>query len=70
MESRVLYSIPREIWLLVDHLYRHGLKTRDLFESCALHEELTRIRDWLDYGSLDPLRILSFQHYQAFRVHN
>ncbi|KAH0812868.1 hypothetical protein GEV33_009923 [Tenebrio molitor] len=55
MESRVLYSIPREIWLLVDHLYRHGLKTRDLFESCALHEELTRIRDWLDYGSLDPL---------------
>lgn len=56
MESRVLYSIPREIWLLVDHLYRYGLKTRDLFESCALHEEIIRIRDWLDYGSLEPIR--------------
>ncbi|XP_063921207.1 inositol polyphosphate 5-phosphatase OCRL [Zophobas morio] len=55
MESRVLYSIPRELWLLVDHLYRHGLKTRDLFESCALSDELIRIRDWLDYGSLDPI---------------
>lgn len=57
--SPVLYSIPREIWLLVDHLYRHGLKTRDLFETTALHEEFIKIRDWLDYGSLDPLSILS-----------
>ncbi|KAJ8966282.1 hypothetical protein NQ314_003634 [Rhamnusium bicolor] len=56
--SGVLYSIPRELWLLVDHLYRHGLKTRELFESTALHEEIIRIRDWLDFGSLDPLRIL------------
>ncbi|RZB39939.1 inositol polyphosphate 5-phosphatase OCRL-1, partial [Asbolus verrucosus] len=23
MDSRVLYSVPREIWLLVDHLYRY-----------------------------------------------
>ncbi|KAL1498282.1 hypothetical protein ABEB36_009103 [Hypothenemus hampei] len=51
----VRYSVPRELWLLVDHLYRHGLKTRDLFESCALHEELIRIRNWLDYGSQDPI---------------
>lgn len=54
-QSPILYSIPREIWLLVDHLYRHGLKTRDLFESCALHEDLLKIRDWLDLGSQDPL---------------
>ncbi|KAF7273490.1 oculocerebrorenal syndrome of Lowe [Rhynchophorus ferrugineus] len=54
-QSPILYSVPRELWLLVDHLYRHGLKTRDLFESSALHEELIRIRDWLDYGSQDPL---------------
>lgn len=59
MYSPVLYSIPREIWLLVDYLYRHGLKTRDLFETAALHEELTKIRDWLDHGSLEPLSILS-----------
>ncbi|CAH1156231.1 unnamed protein product [Phaedon cochleariae] len=54
-ESSVLYSVPRELWLIIDHLYRHGLKTRDLFESSALHEEIIRIRDWLDFGSLDPL---------------
>ncbi|KAJ8984771.1 hypothetical protein NQ317_012134 [Molorchus minor] len=57
-ESGVLYSIPRELWLMVDHLYRHGLKMRELFESSALHEETIRIRDWLDTGSLDPMRIL------------
>lgn len=60
-ESQVLYSVPRELWLLIDHLYRHGLKTRELFDSTALREEMIRVRDWLDFGSLDVLRIL-FQH--------
>nr|CAI5866899.1 unnamed protein product [Callosobruchus analis] len=54
-KNNLLYSVPREIWLLIDHLYRHGLKTRELFESSALHEELIKIRDWLDHGSLDPI---------------
>lgn len=54
-KSQIRYSVPRELWLLVDYLYRHGMKTRDLFESCALHEELIRIRDWLDCGSQDPI---------------
>lgn len=54
LDAPVLYSVPREIWLLVDHLYRHGLKTKELFESSALHDELIQIRDWLDFGSLDP----------------
>ncbi|XP_019773180.1 inositol polyphosphate 5-phosphatase OCRL isoform X1 [Dendroctonus ponderosae] len=53
--SPIYYSVPRELWLLVDYLYRHGLKTRDLFESCALHEELIHIRDWLDCGSQEPI---------------
>lgn len=57
LEMPVLYSVPREIWLLVDHLYRYGLKTRDLFESNSSSlEEFIRIRDWLDFGSLDQLR--------------
>ncbi|CAG9862346.1 unnamed protein product [Phyllotreta striolata] len=54
LESSVRYSVPRELWLLIDHIYRHGMKIRDLFESSALHEEIIRIRDWLDFGSLDP----------------
>ncbi|CAH1115120.1 unnamed protein product [Psylliodes chrysocephalus] len=53
-DSNVLYSVPRELWLLIDYIYRHGMKTKELFESSALHEEIARIRDWLDFGSLDP----------------
>ncbi|CAH2002137.1 unnamed protein product [Acanthoscelides obtectus] len=67
-KGNVLYSVPREIWLLIDHLYRHGLKTRELFESSALHEELIKIRDWLDNGSLDPIRILLFYILIIHRV--
>ncbi|KAK9746422.1 Endonuclease-reverse transcriptase [Popillia japonica] len=54
-QSLVLYSVPRELWLMVDFLYRNGLKTKDLFESTALHDDIMKIRDWLDYGSLNPI---------------
>ncbi|CAH0554929.1 unnamed protein product [Brassicogethes aeneus] len=54
LELPIRYCIPREIFLLVDHLYRHGLKTKDLFESSSL-SELVSIRDWLDFGSQDPM---------------
>lgn len=54
----MLYQIPRELWNLVDYLYRNGLKTRELFEGSALREEIYNVRDWLDNGSLDPMRIL------------
>ncbi|XP_022906082.2 type II inositol 1,4,5-trisphosphate 5-phosphatase [Onthophagus taurus] len=50
------YSIPRELWLLVDYLYRHGLRMR-MFESTALHDDIIKIRDWLDHGSLNPIPV-------------
>ncbi|KAF7990591.1 hypothetical protein HCN44_000396 [Aphidius gifuensis] len=49
------YSVPKEIWLLVDRLYRHGTKTPGLFETPGLHSEITALRDWLDIGSPDPM---------------
>ncbi|XP_049792520.1 inositol polyphosphate 5-phosphatase OCRL isoform X1 [Schistocerca nitens] len=49
------YPIPKEIWFLVDHLYRHGLKQPHLFEQPGLHSEILQIRNWLDNGSPDPL---------------
>ncbi|XP_066583845.1 uncharacterized protein Ocrl [Prorops nasuta] len=49
------YSIPKEIWLLVDKLYLHGLKTTGLFEKPGLHSEILAIRDWLDSWSQDPM---------------
>lgn len=51
------YSIPKEIWFLIDHLYRHGLK-ESLFVQPGLHSEILQIRNWLDHGSSEPLRIL------------
>ncbi|RZF36514.1 hypothetical protein LSTR_LSTR008849 [Laodelphax striatellus] len=49
------YAIPKEIWFLVDHLYRYGLKQQHLFEHPGLHHEVIQIRNWLDNGSSDPL---------------
>lgn len=49
------YPIPKEIWFLVDHLYRHGLKKQNLFLLPGLHSELLAIRNWLDNGSSEPL---------------
>nr|CAD7427760.1 unnamed protein product [Timema monikensis] len=53
--SQEPYPIPKEIWFLVDHLYRHGLKQQHLFEQPGLHSELVAIRNWLDCGSPDPM---------------
>lgn len=57
----VLYGIPRELFLLVDHLYRHGLRTKNLFERRALHSELIQVRDWLDSDGPDPPRKYQLQ---------
>uniref|UniRef100_A0A1B6EGW5 Rho-GAP domain-containing protein n=1 Tax=Clastoptera arizonana TaxID=38151 RepID=A0A1B6EGW5_9HEMI len=49
------YAIPKEIWFLVDHLYRNALKVQHLFEHPGLHSELILIRSWLDNGSTDHM---------------
>lgn len=51
------YAIPKEVWHLVDRLYRHGIKTPNLFEVPGLPSEFLAIREWLDNGSQDPMRI-------------
>lgn len=50
----ILYAVPRELWQLVDHLYRHSMRTQNLFDTHALHNEVIQVRDWLDYGSTEP----------------
>lgn len=49
------YDIPKEIFQLVDILYRHGMKTPGLFETRGLHNEIIAIRDWLDNGSQESM---------------
>ncbi|XP_041988020.1 type II inositol 1,4,5-trisphosphate 5-phosphatase [Aricia agestis] len=55
VSNQSTYSIPKEIWFLVDHIYLHGLKEPNLFEQPGLHAEVLQIRDWLDSGSIDPI---------------
>ena len=59
------YAIPKEIWFLIDHLYRHGLK-QSLFVQPGLQSEIIQIRNWLDYGSSDPIRMLSRDYYYYY----
>ncbi|XP_044755725.1 inositol polyphosphate 5-phosphatase OCRL isoform X2 [Coccinella septempunctata] len=57
LEGDVLYSVPRELWLLIDHLYKYGLGVKDLFESNSTQENFVKLRDWLDFGSSEPIPV-------------
>ncbi|XP_051573983.1 type II inositol 1,4,5-trisphosphate 5-phosphatase isoform X2 [Myxocyprinus asiaticus] len=48
-------EIPKEIWMMVDHLFRYAKKQEDLFQQPGLRSEFEEIRDCLDTGSLDTL---------------
>ncbi|XP_063287946.1 inositol polyphosphate 5-phosphatase OCRL isoform X1 [Pelobates fuscus] len=41
-------KIPKEIWLLVDHLYKNACRQEDLFQTPGRQEELQNIIDCLD----------------------
>uniref|UniRef100_A0A0A9XCU3 phosphoinositide 5-phosphatase n=3 Tax=Lygus hesperus TaxID=30085 RepID=A0A0A9XCU3_LYGHE len=49
------YPVPKEVWFLVDHLHRHGMKTNQLFIQSGLTSEIEAIRTWLDCWSLAPM---------------
>ncbi|XP_067305482.1 type II inositol 1,4,5-trisphosphate 5-phosphatase isoform X1 [Pseudorasbora parva] len=48
-------EIPKELWMMVDHLFRYAKKQEDLFQQPGLRSEFEEIRDCLDTGSLDTL---------------
>ncbi|KAG8448228.1 hypothetical protein GDO86_015359 [Hymenochirus boettgeri] len=41
-------KIPKEVWLLVDHLYRNACRQEELFQTPGKQEELQQIIDCLD----------------------
>lgn len=48
-------EIPKEVCLMVDHLYRNANKQEDLFQQPGLRSEFEEIRDCLDTGEPDSL---------------
>ncbi|KAG9331296.1 hypothetical protein JZ751_019528 [Albula glossodonta] len=48
-------DIPKEIWMMVDHLYRNASRQEDLFQQPGLRTEFEEIRDCLDTGMPESL---------------
>ncbi|XP_014447112.2 LOW QUALITY PROTEIN: type II inositol 1,4,5-trisphosphate 5-phosphatase [Tupaia chinensis] len=48
-------EIPKELWMMVDHLYRNAVQQEDLFQQPGLRSEFEHIRDCLDTGMIDNL---------------
>ncbi|XP_007492882.1 type II inositol 1,4,5-trisphosphate 5-phosphatase isoform X1 [Monodelphis domestica] len=48
-------EIPKELWMMVDHLYRNASQQEDLFQQPGLRSEFELIRDCLDTGMPDTL---------------
>ncbi|KAM9532297.1 LOW QUALITY PROTEIN: type II inositol 1,4,5-trisphosphate 5-phosphatase [Guaruba guarouba] len=46
-------DIPKELWMMVDHLYRNASQQEDLFQQPGLRSEFEQIRDCLDKGMHD-----------------
>ncbi|XP_051999378.1 type II inositol 1,4,5-trisphosphate 5-phosphatase-like [Xyrauchen texanus] len=48
-------EIPKEVWMMVDHLFRFAKQQEDLFQQPGLRSEFEEIRDCLDTGILETL---------------
>uniref|UniRef100_A0A3Q3QQJ1 phosphoinositide 5-phosphatase n=2 Tax=Monopterus albus TaxID=43700 RepID=A0A3Q3QQJ1_MONAL len=48
-------DIPKELWMMVDHLFRNAVKQEDIFQQPGLRSELAEIMDCLDTGIPDSL---------------
>ncbi|XP_045404173.1 type II inositol 1,4,5-trisphosphate 5-phosphatase isoform X7 [Lemur catta] len=48
-------DIPKELWMMVDYLYRNAVQQEDLFQQPGLRLEFEHIRDCLDTGMIDNL---------------
>eukprot|EP00069_Balaena_mysticetus_P017112 bmy_02114T0 len=60
-------DIPKELWMMVDYLYRNAIQQEDLFQQPGLRLEFEHIRDCLDSGMIDTLCIL--QMFTRARVY-
>ncbi|XP_064897495.1 type II inositol 1,4,5-trisphosphate 5-phosphatase isoform X2 [Columba livia] len=54
-EAEKPLDIPKELWMMVDHLCRHASQQEDLFQQPGVRYEFGQIRDCLDKGMHDTL---------------
>ena len=46
--SSFALGVPKELWFLIDYLYKRGMNQEDLFQILGLETEIKLIRDILD----------------------
>ncbi|NXX49216.1 I5P2 phosphatase, partial [Tricholaema leucomelas] len=54
-EAEKPMDIPKELWMMVEHLHRNASQQEDLFQQPGLRSEFEQIRDCLDTGMYDTL---------------
>ncbi|XP_065713457.1 type II inositol 1,4,5-trisphosphate 5-phosphatase [Patagioenas fasciata] len=54
-EAEKPLDVPKELWMMVDHLCRHASQQEDLFLQPGVRDEFGQIRDCLDKGMHDTL---------------
>lgn len=52
-----VWDIPKELWILVDNLYKYGMLSEDLFQQSGLISEFRIIRNSLDEGTPDRFNV-------------
>ncbi|NWX91036.1 OCRL phosphatase, partial [Nothoprocta pentlandii] len=53
--SEMPLQVPKEIWLLVDHLFKNACHQEDLFQTPGMQDELQQIIDCLDTSILETI---------------
>uniref|UniRef100_G1NUJ4 Type II inositol 1,4,5-trisphosphate 5-phosphatase n=1 Tax=Myotis lucifugus TaxID=59463 RepID=G1NUJ4_MYOLU len=58
-------EIPKELWMMVDYLYRNAAQEEDLFQQPGRRLEFEHIRDCLDTGMIENLDTLCILHHSV-----
>jgi len=64
------YDIPKELWFLVDRLYKTGMDKESLFSQSGLTTEILQIRDWLDEIPNTPIRTSGYFFANCLELFN
>ncbi|KAB1252960.1 Inositol polyphosphate 5-phosphatase OCRL-1 [Camelus dromedarius] len=59
-------KVPKEIWLLVDHLFRYACHQEDLFQTPGMQEELQQIIDCLDTSIPKTILVIDYTVVSQF----
>lgn len=52
-------EIPKELWLMIDYLYKNAMEQEDLFQQPGIRPHFETIRDYLDSGKTDKLNTIT-----------